>query len=125
MVSEAFPDVTLIDAGGNLGFAGANNLAIARSTSEYVLLLNSDTVLVDDVVGPLLRVLERDERIAIAGPRLVYPDGRDPGVERDVPDAAVRARPRPPAEQALAAPPARGRPGGPAVVGPGAESRTG
>jgi N-acetylglucosaminyl-diphospho-decaprenol L-rhamnosyltransferase len=75
MVLEAFPHVSLIDAGGNLGFAGANNLAIARSTSEYVLLLNSDTVLVGDLVRPLLRVLEDDERIAIVGPRLVYPDG--------------------------------------------------
>ena len=75
MVSDAFPHVSLINVGRNLGFARANNLAIGRSTSDYVLLLNSDTVLIQDVVGPLLRVLDGDERVAIVGPRLIYPDG--------------------------------------------------
>ena len=75
MVADGFPHVSLIQAGGNLGFARANNLAIGRSTSDYVLLLNSDTVVVTDVIEPLLSVLQQDDRVAIVGPRLVYPDG--------------------------------------------------
>ena len=125
MVSEAFPDVTLIDAGGNLGFAGANNLAIARSTSDHVLLLNSDTVLMEDVVGPLLRVLEGDERIAIAGPRLVYPDGEIQASSETFPTLRFElARVLRQSKLSLLLRP-RGRPGGLAVVGPGAEFRTG
>ena len=44
-VAEAFPDVELIRAGVNLGFAGGNNVGIRRALdrgAEWVLLLNND-----------------------------------------------------------------------------------
>ncbi len=44
VVRERWPAVQVIDAGGNLGFARANNLGIAATTGEYVLLLNPDTI---------------------------------------------------------------------------------
>ena len=40
LVRERFPAVRVIDAGGNLGFARANNIGIRATTSEFVLLLN-------------------------------------------------------------------------------------
>jgi GT2 family glycosyltransferase len=75
MIANRFPDAELVRSASNLGFAKANNRLVATSTAEYVLLLNPDTVLLEDVVTPLLQTLESDPRIAIAGPRLVYPDG--------------------------------------------------
>lgn len=44
MVRELFPWVKLIDNKENLGFSKANNQAIRKSSGEYVLLLNPDTV---------------------------------------------------------------------------------
>ncbi len=44
LVRERFPAVRVIDAGGNLGFARANNIGIRATTSELVLLLNPDTI---------------------------------------------------------------------------------
>ena len=43
-----FPDVKLIENRENTGFSRANNQAIARSSGRYVLLLNPDTVVVED-----------------------------------------------------------------------------
>jgi GT2 family glycosyltransferase len=75
MVAASFPYVMLIRSERNLGFARANNRLVATSDAEYVLLLNPDTEFSEDVVTPLLRVLESDSQIALVGPRLVYPDG--------------------------------------------------
>jgi len=43
-----FPGVHVIENNENLGFAKANNQAIAKSTGRYVLLLNPDTVVEED-----------------------------------------------------------------------------
>ncbi len=75
LVASRFPDVSLLRSKANLGFARASNQLVAASGAEYVLLLNPDTILTEDVITPLWRVLESDARIALAGPQLVYPDG--------------------------------------------------
>lgn len=48
MVREQFPEVHLIVNTENVGFSKANNQAIRKSTGEYVLLLNPDTVVEED-----------------------------------------------------------------------------
>jgi N-acetylglucosaminyl-diphospho-decaprenol L-rhamnosyltransferase len=76
MLATRFPDVSLTRSASNEGFARANNRLASMSNADYLLLLNPDTVLTADVVGTLLDTLQNDARVAIAGPRLVYPDGR-------------------------------------------------
>lgn len=75
LVASRFPHVRLIRQAENMGFARANNLLAGSSSADYLLLLNPDTVLIEDVVTPLLRVLVADPRIIVVGPRLVFPDG--------------------------------------------------
>ena len=70
-VRQAFPSVQVIEAGGNLGFARANNIGIRATTSDYVLLLNPDTVAPAAAIPTLLRALASDPDVAIAGPRLM------------------------------------------------------
>lgn len=48
MVREQFPEVHLIVNTENVGFSKANNQAIRKSTGDYVLLLNPDTVVEED-----------------------------------------------------------------------------
>ncbi len=76
MVKREFPQVKLIENKDNLGFAKANNQAIGRSNSRYVLLLNSDTTLVDNSLKLMISFL--DERLAIGalGCSLIRPDGK-------------------------------------------------
>lgn len=47
---EKFPTIKLIASKENSGFAGGNNLGIKSSKGEYILLLNSDTWLLNNAV---------------------------------------------------------------------------
>ncbi len=76
MVRERWPGVRTIDAGANLGFSKANNLGIRATAGEWVLLLNSDTVVPPRAIDGLVDHLRSHPEAAAAGPRLVGSDGR-------------------------------------------------
>ncbi|MBO7102004.1 MAG: glycosyltransferase [Bacteroidales bacterium] len=48
MVRQDFPDVHIIENHENVGFAKANNMALARCSGECLLLLNPDTIVEHD-----------------------------------------------------------------------------
>ncbi len=73
-IRSRFPEVTCIETGENLGFARANNLGINNSRGKYVLLLNSDTKILDNALDRLVQDLEADESTGAVGPRQL--DGR-------------------------------------------------
>lgn len=75
-VRRNWPGVRLLASDRNLGFAAGNNLAIRQADSEFVLLLNSDTVVRAGAVDTLVRALESDPGAVAAGPRLVDGEGR-------------------------------------------------
>lgn len=70
MVRERWPSVQLIEAGANVGFARGNNLGIRATTSEFVLLLNPDTIVPPGSIQSLVRGLAAQPEAAAAGPRL-------------------------------------------------------
>ena len=70
------PDVRVIDAGSNLGFARGNNIGIRASTGANLLLLNSDTIVPAGAIDRLLDELDRHPDVAVVGPRLVDAGGR-------------------------------------------------
>lgn len=45
-----FPSVTVIASEKNIGFGSANNLAVKSAKGEYILLLNSDTIVKNNVL---------------------------------------------------------------------------
>ncbi|GIV95788.1 MAG: glycosyl transferase [Herpetosiphonaceae bacterium] len=89
MVARDFPAVELIVCARNAGFAGANNIALRRlgfgeeplrgrdgaMPPDYVLLLNPDAELLPGALEILVNFLEQHPRVAVAAPRLRYPDG--------------------------------------------------
>jgi GT2 family glycosyltransferase len=74
-IESCFPSVTMIRSKENLGFARANNLAAERATGEYILLLNPDTLLLDDAVGNVVAFARREPNAGIWGGRTLYGDG--------------------------------------------------
>jgi GT2 family glycosyltransferase len=63
----------LICSEANLGFAGGNNLALARALPmdiPFILLLNSDAVLSEDGLAALLERMKADPHIGVLGPLL-------------------------------------------------------
>ena len=76
-IRAAHPDVELIETGANLGYAGGNNVGIARAVAdgaEFVLVLNNDTICAPDVVGQLLAAAARHPRAGFLCPRMLYMD---------------------------------------------------
>lgn len=71
---ESYSGVKLIKSDKNLGFAGANNLAISKVDASYYLLLNSDTVVDSDSLDILYKEAVRRD-YGISSCRLVYPNG--------------------------------------------------
>ena len=70
------PGVHVIENRSNVGFAKANNIGIRATASEFILLLNSDTIVPLDAIDRLVDLLRRRPDAAIIGPRLVDGEGR-------------------------------------------------
>jgi GT2 family glycosyltransferase len=75
MVRREFPAAVLVVSPENPGYGAGANRAVGRCTTDYVLLLNSDTTLAPGALDALRGYFDRHERAAIVGPRLVHPDG--------------------------------------------------
>jgi N-acetylglucosaminyl-diphospho-decaprenol L-rhamnosyltransferase len=112
MLRAEHPEVQLLEPRRNLGFAGGNNLALRRVLSfefsvlsseaaqhstfntqhskfDYVMLLNPDTEVVGDAIPRLARYLEAHPDVAVAGPKLLYPDGSAQPSRRRFPTAGT------------------------------------
>ena len=70
-----YPWVRLIVNQENLGFSRANNLAIRQSSSEYVLLLNPDTVVAEDTLRGVLSFMDDHPETGGAGVMMHNADG--------------------------------------------------
>jgi GT2 family glycosyltransferase len=69
------PDIKLIRSAKNLGFGPANNLAARHANGKYVLLLNSDTVVLDAAIDRLISFAEEHPKALIWGGRTMFADG--------------------------------------------------
>lgn len=73
--------VAVLENSANLGFAKANNIAIARSTAKYVVLLNNDTKADHNFIYELVSKAEEDPKIGICEAKqlpLEHPKYYDP-----------------------------------------------
>ncbi|HLD24619.1 MAG TPA: glycosyltransferase family 2 protein [Patescibacteria group bacterium] len=73
MLSKKFSKVETILNHENVGFGRGNNQGIRKATGEYVLLLNSDTVVLNNAIGKLVS-FGRQHANAFVGPKLLNPD---------------------------------------------------
>jgi GT2 family glycosyltransferase len=76
MIKAAWPEATLVENEGNLGFARACNQGMRVSTGEFILLLNSDTYVQDNVIGRCAHELRGRPDVGMLGCELRFPGGR-------------------------------------------------
>ncbi|MBI4707587.1 MAG: glycosyltransferase family 2 protein [Candidatus Omnitrophica bacterium] len=86
-IQQDFPNIDLIRNRNNLGYAHANNQGITHTQSDYVLLLNPDTIIPQNTFQALVDLLESDQGIGIVSPKLVRLNGEmDLACRRMFPD---------------------------------------
>ncbi|MEN8098343.1 MAG: glycosyltransferase family 2 protein [Chloroflexota bacterium] len=89
MVSDEFPQVSLLVQKENIGFTRGNNLGIADANSEYILLLNPDTVVDSNALEEMVAYMQEHPEVGVLGPLLVYPDGSIQSSRRRFPTLAT------------------------------------
>jgi GT2 family glycosyltransferase len=67
MVRMNFPQVNLIENSENRGFAAANNQGIKIAKGRYILLLNSDTIVLDNAIGKALSFADANTDVGVLG----------------------------------------------------------
>ena len=75
-VREHFPAVDLVAQDFRDGFGANHNRLLARSAAPYHLLLNDDATVEPGAVDALVAYLDAHPEVAVAAPRIIYPDGR-------------------------------------------------
>jgi N-acetylglucosaminyl-diphospho-decaprenol L-rhamnosyltransferase len=75
MVRDEFPHVGIVANRFNPGYGGGANQGVRRCDADYVLILNSDTLVEPGALTSLRRHLDDNPRVGLAGPRLRNRDG--------------------------------------------------
>lgn len=75
-VKERYPEAVLVENEYNAGFTKACNQGFEESKGEYILMLNSDTIIADDALGKMVLFARQQSSAGIIGCKIKYPDGR-------------------------------------------------
>jgi GT2 family glycosyltransferase len=74
-LAARFPQARVLENAENVGYARAVNQGIRASGGEFVLVLNPDCELEPGAVRTLVDYLRAHPRAAVAGPKILNPDG--------------------------------------------------
>ena len=73
-IAAAYPDVTILEAGENLGYTGGNNLGLEYALNndcDYVWLLNDDVTVAPDSLSALVSAALAEPRAGFLGPKVL------------------------------------------------------
>lgn len=82
---ENFPPVELVELRKNLGFSGGSNIGIRfalEDKSDYILLLNNDTLVDSEFLKRLVKTANSDKEIGIVAPKIYFARGYEFYAER-------------------------------------------
>lgn len=87
-IGDVPPGTHVLQNAVELGFAANANHGFAETTGEYVVLANPDALPEPDAVAQLVAFADTHPRCGIAGPQMLYPDGRWQSTRRRFPTVA-------------------------------------
>jgi GT2 family glycosyltransferase len=71
LLRKNFPEVRLIENHQNKGFSSASNQGIRKSSGEYILLLNPDTIFPQMGFSSMIEFMDSNPEVGICGPKMV------------------------------------------------------
>jgi GT2 family glycosyltransferase len=72
IIQKNFSTVNIIRNSENRGFSAANNQAMDLTESKYLLLLNNDTIVINNAIDLLIDKADSLPNAGIIGPRLIH-----------------------------------------------------
>lgn len=75
MLGDDFPEITLIQNQGNLGYTRPMNQALRTASGSFLMQLNPDTLILPGSLDCLVRYLEGHPDVGICGPKVLNRDG--------------------------------------------------
>ncbi|WP_414733127.1 glycosyltransferase family 2 protein [Acetobacterium carbinolicum] len=85
-IKMRFPEVKVIENHENLGFSKANNIGMEVSKGEFLLLLNSDTIVELNTLKGAIAFISDHKHIGALGCKILLPSGKlDPACKRSFP----------------------------------------
>jgi len=76
VLKKEFPEFSFELLDTNYGFGHGNNVGAKLSTGKYILLLNPDTYLIENLPLKLFNLAEDNPEFGVIGPQLIFPDGK-------------------------------------------------
>jgi len=76
ILRTGYPEVRLISQPVNRGFAAGANTGLSAARGRYCLLLNPDTLIIEDSLALLVRFMNEHPQAGIAGCRLIASNGK-------------------------------------------------
>ena len=70
-LKDKFPQINIIENELNYWFAGGYNEGLKKITADYYILLNSDVEVTENWITPVIQLLESDENIVAAQPKIL------------------------------------------------------
>ena len=87
-LKKNYPNVNYLLQTENLGFAKANNIGVENALGDYLLILNPDTIIPEDIFPKLIDFHQSKEKIGLVGVRLIDTNGNfHPESKRNIPTA--------------------------------------
>jgi GT2 family glycosyltransferase len=71
-IKQNYPQIEIIENTKNFGFAEGYNRVLAQVTADYFILLNSDVEVPKNWIAPVIELMESDEKIAVAQPKIKW-----------------------------------------------------
>lgn len=69
-LKDSFPSIRIIQNDQNYGFTGGYNRVLQQVEADYYILLNSDIEVTPNWIRPVIEMMEADERVAAAAPKI-------------------------------------------------------
>lgn len=76
-LKNLFPEITIIVNERNVGFGTANNIGVSAAIGEYVLLINSDTIVINNILAKFIAFYNThiDLNLGVIGSLLLSANG--------------------------------------------------
>jgi GT2 family glycosyltransferase len=75
ILNDKFSHIKLIKLPKNVGFGAGNNAGAKIAKGEFLFLLNTDTILTNNILPYLLELMSENSGVGVIGPKLLFPDG--------------------------------------------------